>query len=302
MSDAVRIVQLSDTHFLSPGESAEGGGAYDTSEAFDAVFEHVGDTFDPHLVVVTGDVADHGRIDQYRVAAQSFGRFDVPVNVCPGNHDQDLALTTGVGSPTVGTSRVIESGGWCFVFADSNAGVMHTDDVGRRVDPPDYGDRLHRNGALGDHEAAWIRDVCSATTADHVFVWIHHPPSAPVPMVDDPPYAAEWDQLLSDLPMIKGIGAGHTHIPDVYELAGREVFVAPSLKNNFDFRNRTWLPPGYRTFEFSPSGDISSDCHLVDDERWPRRTFGRALYSLFNGEISHAQLQEIAERRAREGR
>ena len=77
------------------------------------------------------------------------------------------------------------------------------------------------------------------------------------------------------------------------------MFVAPSLKNNFDLLASTWLPPGYRSYEFHVDGTVTSEVHLVDDERWPRRPFGRAIRSLLMGEISYAQLADIAARRTR---
>ncbi|MEZ5230557.1 MAG: metallophosphoesterase, partial [Acidimicrobiales bacterium] len=248
------------------------------------------------LVVVTGDVADHGRAEQYRKAAAAFSRFDVPVNACPGNHDFDLAFAAGIGRPGVSTSRMVEIENWAFLFVDSSAGVMQPDPHGRPIDPPGE-DRLHTNGALGAREAAWVRAMCDATTADHVFIWLHHPPDAPVPLCHDAEYASEWYRLLGDLPNVRGLGGGHTHIPAEYELLGRPVFVAPSLKNNFSLDERTWLPPGYRTFDFAADGTVTSELHLVDDERWPRRPFGRALYSLFMGELSYAELAEISARR-----
>ena len=47
----LRIAQLSDTHFLAPGEAAEGGFAYDTAQAFEAVLAAVED-HDPYDLVV----------------------------------------------------------------------------------------------------------------------------------------------------------------------------------------------------------------------------------------------------------
>jgi len=120
-SALIRVAHLSDTHFLAEGEHAEGGFAYDTGEAFEAVRDHL-TNYRPHdLIVVTGDIADHGRPAQYQRAAAAFAQLDAPVNVCPGNHDQDIAFTMGMGRPGVGTSRAIEVGGWCFLFVDSNA-------------------------------------------------------------------------------------------------------------------------------------------------------------------------------------
>lgn len=296
----LRVAQLSDTHFLDDEDEAEGGFAYDTAEGFEAVRQHLEQTqltAPLDLVVVTGDIADHGKQQQYRRAAGFFEQLELPVNVCPGNHDQDLAFTTGMARPTIGTSRVMELGSWCFVFVDSNAGVMDTDVTGRRIDPADYDDRLHRNGALGASEASWVRDVCATTDAEHVFIWLHHPPEPPVGLTRDDAYAAEWRSLAGELPAVRGFGGGHTHIPDRYDFAGRPVFVCPSLKNNFDLQAKTLLPPGYRTFEFADDGTVTSEVHLVDDQRWPRHPIGRSVVALLNGELSWDEFDEIVARR-----
>lgn len=297
---SIRIAQLSDTHFLEAGEEPEGGFAYDTGQAFDAVFDHMAQLDSHDLIVVTGDVADHGRPAQYRRAADAFSRFAAPVNVCPGNHDQDVAFTAGLGRPTIGSSRVIEAGAWCFLFVDSNAGVMVPDPSGRHVDPSDYGDRLHRNGALGERETSWVRDMCATTEAEHIFIWLHHPPDAPVALSADPPYAEEWRNLVGDLASVRGFGGGHTHVPDAYEFEGRPVFVSPSLKNNFDLAANTLLPPGYRTYEFAADGTISDELHLVDDPRWPRNPMGRAVTALLHGELTWDQFDEIVARKRAE--
>ena len=300
---SIRIAQLSDTHFLEDGAEPEGGFAYDTAEAFDAVHDHLVDIINNEsldLIVVTGDVADHGRPAQYRRAADAFERFTVPVNVCPGNHDQDATFATGLGRPTIGTSRVIEAGNWCFLFVDSNAGVMVPDGSGRAVDPEDYEMRLHGNGSLGDRETSWIRDMCATTDAEHVFIWLHHPPGVTVGLAKDTTYANEWQALLADLPSVRGMGAGHTHVPAEYTFDGRPVFVSPSLKNNFDLEANTLLPPGYRTYEFAADGTISSVVHVVDDDRWPRHPIGRAVASLLRGELSWEQFDEIVARKQAE--
>jgi len=297
MTGTVRILQLSDTHFLEDGVDPEGGAAYNTSEAFDAVFGHIGDHDHLDMVVVTGDVADHGGVAEYRKAADAFSQFRVPVNVCPGNHDFDAVFTSGMARPGVSTSRVVEVGPWAFLFVDSSAGTMLDQDNGLRIDPPGQ-DRLHTHGSLGAREAAWVHQMCDTTSAEHVFVWLHHPPEPPVAMCRDDAYAAEWHEILGAHAKIRGFGGGHTHIPDDYALMGRPVFVSPSFKNNFSLDPQTWLPPGYRTYEFGADGSITSEAVLVDDERWPRRPFGRLLGSLFRGEISFAEMDEIIARRS----
>lgn len=294
---AIRVVQLSDTHFLEDDAEPEGGFAYDTAAAFDAVFDHAGAAAGADLVVVTGDIADHGRVAQYHRAARAFERFEAPVNVCPGNHDQDVTFTLGMGRPRIGTSRVIEAGDWCFLFVDSNAGVMVPDGVGRHIDPPDPDARLHRNGSLGSREQAWIRAMCDATSAPHIFIWVHHPPAAPVGLTADAAYDAEWAELLPKLPKVRGLGGGHTHVPGDHVFGDHAVFVSPALKNNFDLGARTFLPPGYRTYEFASDGAITSDTRLVDDDRWPRSPMPRSVVALLTGELSTSEFNEIVARR-----
>lgn len=299
MSNVIRVAQLSDTHFLEPGAEAEGGGyGYDTSEAFEAVLAHLLDGPEPDLVVVTGDVADHGRAEQYEIAASALARLPAPVVVCPGNHDFDEPFRTAFVGGTIEAPLVTRHGPWAFVYADSNAGVMFADPDGARVDPP--GDRrLHSNGSLGEDEAVWLTDTVASIDAEHIFVWLHHPPSADVPLCADEEYDVEWSALMGSLEPVRGFGAGHTHVPSAYSFAGRSVFVAPSLKNNFDLTANTLLPPGYRTYEFRPDGTIESSVELIDDdERWPRRPFGRAVRALFMGEISYAELADIVARRS----
>ncbi len=306
----IRIAQFSDTHFLEADAEPEGGFAYETSQAFDATAAHLvsastDGSFSPDLVVATGDIADHGRSAQYRIAADRFAGLasdlGVAMNVTPGNHDRDAELSAALGRPNVTMSRVVEIGTWCFLFVDSNAGVMRVDDDGRRVDPPSYDDRLHRNGSLGTAETAWVREMCELTTADHVFVWLHHPPHLPSGLSADETYAGEWRTLLEDensaTTKIRGLGGGHTHMPTDYRFAERPVFVCPALKNNFSVEAATMLPPGYRTYAFGDDGSISSEVVLVDDERWPRRPLGRAVMSLLKGELTYAEFDEIVARK-----
>ena len=289
-------MQLSDTHFLEPGEAPEGGFAYDTSDAFDAVLAHVQRGGGHDLVAVTGDVADHGRATQYRIAADAFERFDAPVNVCPGNHDADAVFTASVTRLNVNTSRVINAGNWCLLFADSNAGVMVPDARGQLVDP-DAEHRLHGNGSLGAAHAAWIIDTCNTTQAEHVFVFLHHPPRGGTAWSSDDAYCDEWRAVLAETDKIRGFGAGHTHVPTNDEVEGVPIFICPAFKNNFDMDAATFLPPGYRTYEFQADGTIDSTIELVDDDRWPRHPMPRSVVALLRGDLTYEEFDAIVARK-----
>lgn len=297
----IRIGQLSDTHFLEPGEEPEGGFGYDIDAAFDAVLtditrQHDQRSFD--LIVVTGDVADHGRPDQYRLAAEAFDRLPTPVAITPGNHDQDATYVAGI--PADGTPRIVDIENWCFLLVDTNAGIMIDDPNspdGGRIDP-DYHDRLWGNGLLGTAEAEWVRDACAETSAEHVFIWQHHPVGTGNGAVGPTPaFEAEWRALLDSTQKIRGIGAGHTHMPNVVDFHGCPVHVCPSLKANFDAEVTTMLPPGWLSYEFAVDGTFTSEVHLVDGDAWPRRSLPRSVAALLRGEISHDEFDAIVARK-----
>lgn len=293
MDRPIRIAQLSDTHFIEKGAPSEGMGAYDTALAFDRVFDDMDQQVDH--IVVTGDVADHGRAEQYEIALAALQRFDVDVHVCPGNHDMDVPFRAGMTGTNVSLPRIVELESWAFLYADSSSGQMVLDGD-TLVDPPGE-TRLHSNGSFSNSEWAWVREATEATEAEHVFVWLHHPPGVEGHFQANADFSVGWRALLADLPKVRGLGAGHLHMPVQWDIEGRPVFLSPSLKNNFSLEEDTWLPPGYRTYEFHPDGTVTSQVHLVDGPEWPRHPLGRALRALFKGELSFDELAEIVARR-----
>jgi 3',5'-cyclic AMP phosphodiesterase CpdA len=71
----LRIAHLSDIHF--------GGELPDAVEAAVAFLA----TFDPTLIIITGDLTLNGTPDEFRAAARWLSRLPTPRLVTPGNHD-----------------------------------------------------------------------------------------------------------------------------------------------------------------------------------------------------------------------
>lgn len=293
----IRVTQFSDLHFSTPGNRSHGGMGYDTDAAWREVFAHAFDDGrpQPDLVVVTGDVADHGQPEEYLVAAAHLQTIPVATNLVPGNHDFHVPFESHLPRPGLTMSRTLRLGSWLFLFADSNHPGRELDADGRLVDSHD---RIEQNGGLGPREMAWLSETIGQTDADHAFIWVHHPPAAKGSF-NQPAYDAEVAELIRRHAKLRGVGAGHTHTDSVDDIAGRPVFTCPALTINLDVREGTILPPGYRTYEFGDDGTISSDCHLIDDDRWPRRRLPRAAARWLAGEISFDEMQaEIARRQA----
>ncbi len=120
------IAHVSDTHF--------GNEAQDPASRNAAVMDHLlAMSPRPDLLVVTGDVADHGLPEEYAEARAWLDRWDGPLAVCPGNHDVRDAFVAGLG---IGTRTVVEVAGVRFVMLDS---LVDADETGR-VDPGRLGD------------------------------------------------------------------------------------------------------------------------------------------------------------------
>lgn len=282
----ITVTQFSDTHFSTPGNRSHGGFGYDTSAAFDTALAHAFDGGGTELAVVTGDVADHGRPDEYDVAIRELSRIPVPTNVLPGNHDFDTPLKVSVPRPGLGMDRSQRVGPWLFLFADSNHLGKDLDDSGRLIDRED---RIEADAALGQNETAWVDEMIAASDADHVFVWMHHPPGV------EGSYGSraldvEVAGLVERNQNIRGFGAGHIHSDPVLTIADRPVYVCPALTISFDFQNWTTLPPGYRTYNFADNGEIQSTCHLLDDDRWPRFDLPEPVIRHFQGELGWDEL------------
>lgn len=282
----IRVTQFSDTHFSTSGERSHGGFGYDTDDAWDTVLAHAFAGEHPDLVVVTGDIADHGQADEYTKAAAQLTRMPVSANVCIGNHDTHVAFEAGLPRPGLTMSRTLRLGSWLFLFADSNHPGRELGPDGRLRDRPD---RIEFNGGFGPHEREWIADTIAATDADYAFVWTHHPPLAPASM-RQPAYDDEAAELLRRHDTLRGFGCGHTHTDTREELHGRPIFTCPAFTLNIDFAAMTTLPPGYRTYEFHDDGTVASTCHLFDDARWPRFPLPQPAVQWILGEIGWDEL------------
>ena len=282
-----RITQFSDTHFSTPGHRSHAGFGYDTDEAWAACRA---DAFaaSPDLVVHTGDVADRGQPVEYAVAIDRLAEVPSPVNVVPGNHDFHVPLSVALARPGVTMDRTHRLGPWLFVYADSNHPGRDRDETGRLVDRPD---RIANTGGLGAAEVGWISEMIAASDAEHVWLWMHHPPAMPGGFAARG-LDAEITDLIAAHPHIRGIGAGHVHTDLSVVVADRPVHVCPALTINIDFERWTTLPPGYRTYDFADDGTVTTECHLVDDERWPRIDLPDAAIRHFKGEIGFDEMVE----------
>ena len=85
------LCQLTDLHIRAPGSLAYG--RVDTNRFFNqAIAELAALNPAPDAYLLTGDLTDFGRADEYAVLAQGIARLGKPAYLMPGNHDERAGL------------------------------------------------------------------------------------------------------------------------------------------------------------------------------------------------------------------
>ncbi|MFB9447854.1 phosphodiesterase [Dactylosporangium vinaceum] len=204
----------------------------------------------PDCVIVTGDLVDHGRPEEYAVLRELIEHFPAPVHLVPGNHDARAALQQAF--------ELDET----FYAAEYDAfSVVVLDSLN-----PELGDA----GILGSEQLAWLDQTLQARPEVPAFVCLHHPPVRvgipgmdAIRLVDGP----ELAEVVRRHPHVARVLAGHLHRVVTAGFAGTILSVAPSTYRQVDLGMRADRPV---SFVAEPSGFLlhrleGSECvtHLV---------------------------------------
>ena len=152
------IAHLSDLHL---------GGKGDPPARLRRALRHLAAHEPPvDVVLITGDIADHGTAEEYADAAAIVAEWPGPAPVlwCIGNHDvrEGSAAMRGLPSDRPANEAHVVAGA-LFVMADS----MVPAPPGERID----------HGWLVDETLAWIdAELAGRPPGQRAFVCLHHPP------------------------------------------------------------------------------------------------------------------------------
>ncbi len=244
------IAHVSDTHV--------GNADQDPTHRMTAVMDHLLTMHPrPDVLLVTGDVADHGLPEEYAVARAWLERWPGPVAVCPGNHDVRAAFVAGLGTDP---RSVVEAAGLRFVMLDSLVDAVD----GRRVD----------EGRLGEEQLGWLDRHLGASEVP-TFVCLHHPPTTIGLGLMDPIRLLDGDDLAAVLdhhPHVVATLVGHAHTMVATTYAGRPLLVGGGVVSTVTADAE---PLDTLWYGAPPSLAL----HLVDDGESPPRvtTHWRAL-------------------------
>jgi 3',5'-cyclic-AMP phosphodiesterase len=244
----VLIAQLSDLHVRPPGvlyqgvadSNAQLGEAIDRLHALDRR---------PDLVLVTGDLVDHGHPDEYAHVRVLLDRLAMPYLVMPGNHDAPDALRAA--------------------FADHRylpaAGPVHycIDAHRLRIVALDTCVPGAHHGHVEDDGLRWLDATLRARPDAPTLLMLHHPPFVSgIDCIDRYRYRAPaaLAGVLERAPQVRLVVCGHIHRFMMRRWAGTVVCSCPSTTTEIALQLAPAAPP--RSF-VGPRGYL---LHLLGDD------------------------------------
>jgi 3',5'-cyclic-AMP phosphodiesterase len=233
------IAQLSDTHL---------DGSDVRAERADRVMRYL-DALEPpvDVVLLTGDIADHGLPEEYDAARVLVSSCARPVLTCPGNHDERAAYRASFLGTTPSTDPANEAhqvAGGLFAMCDSTI-------------PGEHG------GFLADETLSWLDGVLGAAPDIPAFVCFHHPPAVlTIPYVDGIRQLGEQRlaEVVARHPHVVAVLCGHAHTAAASTFAGRPLIVGPGVVSTLTL---PWEPRDTIDYDLPPGIAF----HILDDER-----------------------------------
>lgn len=191
------IAQLSDPHIAYSAD----GTPYAGEAALIRAVEHLLRLpTTPDVVIVTGDLADGGRSDEYDRVRQILSALTMPVYVVPGNHDARDRLLGAFGPQ--GTQAL--DGFAQYVVDDGAVRLIALDTLAEG----------QAAGELNEAQFAWLDARLSEAPGRPTLLLMHHPPfPVGVAALDEIGLRPlrPFGELVSRHGHVEGIAAGHVH-------------------------------------------------------------------------------------------
>jgi 3',5'-cyclic AMP phosphodiesterase CpdA len=201
----------------------------------------------PDCVVITGDLVENGRSDQYDVLVDVIGDYPIPIHLVTGNHDDPALLATRFGGSS---------------FLGGQGDVTYAVDYGDAVVIALHSPEPHGpGGVLGNDQLAWLDATLARRPDIPGVVCLHHPPvPVGIPFLDAMGLrdAADLAAVLGRHRNVARVLAGHVHRAVTASFAGTTVSVAPSTYRQSTLTMRADGPMGYL---HEPAGFL---LHLLD--------------------------------------
>jgi 3',5'-cyclic AMP phosphodiesterase CpdA len=234
----ITFVHISDLHF--------GDACADKLSAASRTIAAIG----PDCVILTGDLTQEGKREEFTQAADWFKTIEAPIVGCPGNHDMPMFnLALRLADPFGRFRRLGLLSNW-----QSRDGLVHIEAANSarglqwRLD--------WSQGDYGQPDVLAALDRLGHSNARHKILALHHPPETPIgAAVTSEPSGLDvfTRHLLGDRPDL--LLCGHVHAAFDFParaLEGMRVMTAPSLASS---RERGF-GSGLGVIRLSPEGPL----------------------------------------------
>ena len=157
----------------------------------------------PDVMVITGDMVDSGRLEEYKLLEELLAPLTMPLYMIPGNHDNRDALRAAFPKHTYlqGDNELIE-----YVIDDHPLRIIGLD----TVIPGAAG------GRLSDATIDWLDRTLGQAPDRQTIVLMHHPPfRTGIGHMDEIGLETSWRlrDVFERQPQVERILCGHLHRP-----------------------------------------------------------------------------------------
>ena len=272
------VAQITDTHILAAGKlyhsphaaipagAEPGWSRIDTAACLArAIAEINGLAPQPDIIVITGDLTDHGAPEEYANLCAILRAAQMPVYVIPGNHDSRDALRESF----AGAGYLPEDG---FLHYAVEGYAMRLVALDTHI-PGEHG------GMLCAERLDWLDRTLADAPTEPTLLAMHHPPF-PTGIEHMDRHAlrnpAEFAEVVRKHPQIERILCGHLHRTIDHRFAGTIAGTAPATAHQLVLDMRpgaraefTFEPPGYQLHYWRDGVGLVS--HTAVFGAWPGR-------------------------------
>ncbi|WP_437609256.1 phosphodiesterase [Erwinia sp. V71] len=216
----VLVAQISDLHIKAGGKLSYG--KVDTLGALRQTITTLNNLNPrPDIVVITGDLVDFGREDEYQTLRDALQALAIPYYVMAGNHDDRQQLKAAFADHSY-LQQHAERVEW-----QAECGPLRLLALDSSVPGQPYGE-------LAAESLAWLEQELSQQPERPTLVMLHHPPFASgIAHMDRQPlrHPEALAQVIARYPQVERVLCGHLHRSIQLRFAGTLVCSAPGTSH-----------------------------------------------------------------------
>ncbi|QJQ96133.1 MULTISPECIES: phosphodiesterase [Halomonadaceae] len=260
MAEHVYIAQISDPHIKAGGKLSYR--RVDTQAALIAAIHTLNHLVPrPHLLLISGDLVDFGRAEEYATLREVLDGLTMPFYLIPGNHDDRTHLRK--------------------CFPEHTYLTQHDEFLQWTVD--DYPVRLigldstvpgQAHGELCLRRLEWLDDRLNEQPNTPTLIMLHHHPfHSGIQHMDRQPLrnAKAFEAVLMGYHNIERVLCGHLHRSMQTRFANTLACSCPGVSHQVALQLDhdtppafVMEPPGYLLHRWSPEGDVMTHMGFVD--------------------------------------